>query len=274
MTLLQAVILGIIQGLTEFLPVSSSGHLLIAEKLMGVDSGNLVFEVFLHLATLTAVVVVMRRRLMQLLHALFTARVYSERGKLRFTNENLRTLLVLALATVPAAVTGYAFRHFVDGVKGDPRYPVYIAVCLIITGCILFGTRFVRPRAERIGWGRGLIIGCCQAVSALFRGISRSGSTIAGGIYAGASQEQAAEFSFLLSIPVILGATLLKLKDLLQEGLTGGAGVYAAGGLAALASGYIAILLLLKIVRKNRLDFFAYYCWAAGLAGLLWFLNH
>ncbi|HTY08570.1 MAG TPA: undecaprenyl-diphosphate phosphatase [Candidatus Edwardsbacteria bacterium] len=275
MTILQAVILGLIQGLTEFLPVSSSGHLLIAEKLMGVSSDSLAFEIFLHLATLLAVVIVMRRQLLKLLKALFTARLAVNKGRLQPSSESLRLLLILVVSTIPAALAGYAFRHQVEHIKADPHYPVYIAACLLVTGCILFGTRFAKRRAEPITWWRGLIIGCCQAVAALFRGISRSGSTIAGGVYCGVGQEQATEFSFLLSVPVILGAALLKLKDLRHEGLpAAGLGAYLAGGLAALVSGYVAILLLLKVVKKNRLDYFAYYCWAMGLASLVWFLGH
>ncbi len=271
MTLLHAIILGIVQGLTEFLPVSSSGHLALLERLFGLSGDNLRFEVFVHLGTLVAVVAVFRKKILKLARAVFTARVYSERGRLRFTDDNLRLALLLILATIPAAVVGLLFE---DAIERAFQSPVAVSAFLLITGAVLFGTRFARAGEEKMNWWRALLVGCAQAV-AILPGISRSGSTICAGIYCGAKQEDAAEFSFLLSIPVILGAGLLKFKDALREGIPAGELLnLAAGGLAAAAVGYVSIKLLLGIVRRRKLEYFAYYCWAVGLAGLAWFLTH
>ncbi|MCU0606923.1 MAG: undecaprenyl-diphosphate phosphatase [Candidatus Edwardsbacteria bacterium] len=270
MTLLHAIILGIVQGLTEFLPVSSSGHLALIENLFGLSGGNLRFEVFVHLGTLAAVVVVFRKRISKLVRAVFKARVYSDRGRLRFTDDNLRLALLLVLATIPAAVIGLLFD---DAIERAFQSPVAVSALLLATGAILFGTRFVRAGEKKMNWWRALLVGCAQAV-AILPGISRSGSTICAGIYAGTKQEDAAEFSFLLSVPVILGAGLLKFKDALHQGIPAGELLnLAAGGLAAAAVGYVSIKLLLGIVRRRKLEYFAYYCWAAGLAGLAWFLT-
>lgn len=270
MTLLHAIILGIVQGLTEFLPVSSSGHLALLERLFGLSGGNLRFEVFVHLGTLVAVVVAFRARIAKLLRAVFRARVYGERGRLRFSDEHLRLALLLLLATVPAAVIGLLFD---DAVERAFQSPVAVSAFLLVTGAVLFATRFVRAGGERMNWWRALVVGCAQAV-AILPGVSRSGSTIGAGIYCGVRQEDAAEFSFLLSIPVILGAGLLKFRDALREGIPPAELLtLAAGGLLAAVSGYLSIKLLLGVVRRRRLEYFAYYCWAAGLAGLAWFLT-
>lgn len=270
MTLLHATILGIVQGLTEFLPVSSSGHLALIEQLFGLTGGNLRFEVFVHLGTLVSVVVVFRHRIAKLLRAVVKARVYSDRGRLRFTDENLRLALLLALATVPAAVVGYLLD---DAVERAFQSPVAVSAFLLATGAVLFVTRFVRAGGERMNWWRSLAVGCAQAV-AILPGISRSGSTICTGIYCGVRQEDAAEFSFLLSIPVILGAGVLKFKDALHEGFHSDEWLLlSVGGLLAAVFGYLSIRLLLGVVRRHRLEVFAYYCWAAGLAGLCWFLT-
>ncbi|MDI6739278.1 MAG: undecaprenyl-diphosphate phosphatase [Candidatus Edwardsbacteria bacterium] len=271
MSLLQALILGIVQGLTEFLPVSSSGHLALIEKLFGLSGGNLRFEVFVHLGTLVSVVIIFRKKILKLTRSVFKARVYSDKGKLRFTDDNLRQALLLIMATVPAAAVGLLFD---DAVEQAFQSPAAVSVFLLITGAILFGTRFIKASGEKINWRRALVVGCAQAV-AILPGISRSGSTIAAGVYTGAGQEDAAEFSFLLSIPIILGAGLVKLGHMLKDGLPSGEAVtMAAGALAAAVFGYVSIKLVLGIVKRKRLDFFAYYCWAAGIAGLVWFSTH
>lgn len=268
MTLLQAVFLGMVQGLTEFLPVSSSGHLALIEKLFGLAGGGLRFEVFVHLGTLLSVVIVLRKKILKLVRSVFKGRIYSDRGRIRFSDDNLRQALLLIAATVPAAAVGLLFG---DAVEQAFQSPLAVSACLVITGAILFGTRFVRPGGEKMNWWRALAVGCAQA-AAILPGISRSGSTIAAAVYSGVDQENAAEFSFLLSIPVILGAGLLKFKHVLKDGIPSGEALtLAVGGAAAAAFGYLGIKLLLGIVRKHRLDFFAYYCWAAGLAGLFWF---
>lgn len=269
MNLIQALILGLIQGLTEFLPVSSSGHLVLAEKLLGLGTSNLRFEVAMHLATLLAVFFAFHRKIIKLLKAAFWGRMRLVNGKWQFSDDNLKQALLLILATIPAGIIGIIFDDYIEAVFNNP---IAASIALLVTGGILFGTGLVPKREEKIGWRRALIIGFAQAV-AIMPGISRSGSTISAGIYSGAQQEKSAEFSFLLSIPVILGAGLLKFKDVISTGLPQSELIaITVGGLAAAVSGYLAINLLLKIVRNSRLQYFSYYCWAVGVLSLLWLL--
>ena len=143
---------------------------------------------------------------------------------------------------------------------------------MLVTGTILFFTRFVKSHEGKINWWRALVIGLAQAV-AILPGVSRSGSTIAAGIFTRMKQEKAAEFSFLLSIPIILGAGVVKLKDMLETGLPSSELLMiTVGAIAAAFSGYWAIKVMLHLVKKGRLEYFAYYCWAVGLAGLIWFV--
>ena len=267
MSIFQALILGLIQGITEFLPVSSSGHLALAGKLFGLSGDNLRFEVFVHLGTLLAVVIFFRVKIGKLIKSIFKGRMYYQKGW-HFTDDNLRLSLLLVMATIPAAFIGYKFDDVIEQAFASP---IAVSAFLLVTGTILFLTRFVKSHEGKVNWWRALIIGLAQAV-AILPGVSRSGSTIAAGIFTRMKQEKAAEFSFLLSIPIILGAGVIKLKDMLEIGLPSSELVLLmVGAVTAALSGYWAIQVLLQIVKKGRLEYFAYYCWAAGLAGLMWF---
>lgn len=268
MNLLHATILGLIQGLTEFLPVSSSGHLVLAEKYMGLATSNLRFEVAMHLATLLAVCLVFRKRIAKLVRAVIFGRMRLVKSKWQYTDDNLRLALMLIAATIPAALIGVLFN---DAIEQAFNNPITVSIALLVTGGILFGTKMINKKQERIGWRHSMIIGFSQAL-AILPGISRSGTTIAAGIYSGADQEKAAEFSFLLSIPVILGAGLIKFKDVFEAGIPKGEMLATSvGGLIAAISGYLAINFLLKIIRGSKLHYFSYYCWAIGLFSLIWF---
>jgi undecaprenyl-diphosphatase len=264
MNLLQAAVLGMVQGLTEFLPISSSGHLVLAEKLLGVPAGDLSFELALHLATMVAVCLVFRRQLWKMIKAVLRARIQIHKGRLRVTDEYLRLFLLLALATVPAAVLGYFFEDKVEQVFSSS---LAASIGLLATGGILFGTRWAKGGNGMMDWRRSLWVGLAQAV-AILPGVSRSGSTIAAGIYSGVKQGKAAEFSFLLSIPIILGAGIYKLKDLAfwpQMDLA----PLAVGGLSAGVFGFLAIKWLLALIKRQRLEYFSYYCWLAGAMGII-----
>jgi len=179
MNLIQAIILGLVQGLTEFLPVSSSGHLVLFEKFLGLGASNLRFEVALHLATLLAVCFAFRRRIGKLIKAVFTGRIRRVKGKWQFSDDNLRLALLLILATIPAAVIGILFDDFIEQAFNSP---ITVSLALLLTGAILFGTGKVAKRQEKITWKHSLIIGFSQAL-AILPGISRSGATISAGIY-------------------------------------------------------------------------------------------
>src|SRR3990172_9523507 len=219
MTVLQAIVLGIVQGLTEFLPVSSSGHLVLVEHLLRVPPSNdITFEVFVHFGTLVSVVVVLWDDIVQMVRSLFHAfRGFHVAAQYR-ENKYFRLGVFIILGSIPAAIVGIMFEDDVSAAFTDPKL---VAVMLILTGLILFLTRLVSRPTEwkKIGVLSALVIGVAQAFAGI-PGISRSGSTISAGMYLKVSPLQAARFSFLLSVPVIAGATLLKTVEIFGNGFS------------------------------------------------------
>jgi undecaprenyl-diphosphatase len=255
---LESVLLGLVQGLTEFLPVSSSGHLVLAQSLIpGFEQPGVLFDTLLHGGTLLAVLVYFRRDMRELLASLFPGGDPSRR----------RLALLLVAATVPTGLIGVIFKDPLEALFHAPRSA---AAMLLVTGALLWVSEaLARPRLglEGVGYGRALAIGTVQGL-AIVPGISRSGSTIAVGTLLGIRGEDAARFSFLLSVPAILGAVVLQLPHL--EGVeTGRLGGYAAGVAAAFASGLWAIRFLLAAIRRGRFRWFAVYCWLLGAGYLL-----
>ena len=282
MTVLEGILLGVLQGLTEFLPVSSSGHLALAEHLLNARTPGVAFEVALHFATALAVLLFFRRRVAAVLGAM-AAWVRQRVGLGRSgggapaegapgrpglkggRNEDARLGFHLMLGTVPAGVVGYLFEDAVARAFGDPRL---VSALLIATGLILWTTRYARgERRRHETWRDALAVGCAQAVAVL-PGISRSGATIAAGIACGLERKKAAEFAFLLSVPIILGASFVSLGDAAAGGASLGiAGV--AGVVAAFCVALPSIAVLMKVVTAGGLHRFAYYCWAVGALGLV-----
>jgi undecaprenyl-diphosphatase len=241
---IEAFLLGAVQGLTEFLPVSSKGHLVMTERLLGVHPGSLAFEVVVHVATLAAVLVLLRGRIL---------RVVRERD-LAFAG------LVL-LACVPAGLAGVLFKDRIEGFFHDAQGT---AAGLLFIGAVLFGVRFLPPgERDRPTWLAAFLIGVAQA-AALLPGVSRSGMTISAALALGLTGAAAAEFSFLVSIPVIAGAGLLVAPEALAEAQAGRAGSFALGFLAAFVFGAVAIRVVFGVLARRRFSDFAYYCWAAG----------
>jgi undecaprenyl-diphosphatase len=250
MSYFDAVILGLVQGLTEFLPVSSSGHLVMAQAFLGVPQPGVFLEVVLHVATMLSVAVVYRRRLAQLAV-----------GSVRGDRHALRYVGLLALATLPVALVGFFFRHPIQAAFDAP---MITGSMLLVTGIILWSTRYVlaerrfdEPRAIH-----ALAMGVLQ-VLALFPGISRSGSTIAAGLWTGLRGETAAEFSFLMSLIAIAGAALLMATDL--EGIGTVDGPLILGFLAAMLAGILAIKSLVWLIRHQHFHYFAWYVWPVGI---------
>ena len=253
MTLLTAIILAIIQGITEFLPVSSSGHLALAGTVMNIPPGDITFEVVVHVGTLLAVFAVYWKDLVDLISGVF-----------RKQKESLVLAGMLILGSLPAAAAGFLLADSVEQLFG---MPVVVSIMLIVTGCALFSTRFAqkggRENPSIIG---SLMIGFAQAV-ALLPGISRSGFTISAGLFASIKREKAARFSFLLSIPAIAGAAVLKLRDIGESSI--GLSLIIIGLVVSAATGYLALRLLLSFLSKGKFSIFAWYCWALGLSGLV-----
>lgn len=256
MSHLDALILGLVQGLTEFLPVSSSGHLVMAQTFLGVPAPGVFLEVALHVATLLSVIVVYRTRLATLMM-----------GAVRGDRAALRYVAMLALATVPVAVIGFLFR---DAIASAFDTPYVTGFMLLATGAILWSTTWStreRPITEP-GTGHALAMGLAQCL-ALLPGISRSGTTIAVGLWMELDGERAAEFSFLMSLPAIAGAALLQAMELQAGGPIDGPLLTAF--VTALVAGVVAIKSLVWLVRRQGFHLFAWYVWAAG-AGFLAYL--
>lgn len=259
MTVLEAVALGLLQGLTEFFPVSSSGHLVLAEALLGVNPPGVSFEVLVHLATVLSVLVVYRKRVLALIA-----------GALRRQSTELRYLGLLTLGTVPAAIVGTSLSGPIGRLFD---LPIVAALSLLVTGGVVYATRWLLTRAEQPdpGWGGSLAVGVAQAL-ALIPGLSRSGLTVATALWARTRRVAAAEFSFLLSVPAIIGASLLEIPGLLRPEAKLSALPLVAAALSAFVAGMLAIVLFVRWLRAGSFHRFAYYCWVVGLAYIVWAL--
>lgn len=254
--------MGAIQGITEFLPVSSSGHLILAERILGIGPQGLRFTVMVHVGTVLAVIAVFHKRIFKIIKALFCGRVRYRKGRLRFPDQYTRWAWLLVLATIPAAVMGIVLG---DMIEKEFCRPFGVGICLLLTGGFLFGTRFVLSPGKELSWFRALAVGIAQ-IGGIFPGISRSGITISAGIYSGLKRRESAEFSFLLGIPLILGAGAGKITAMMKMGISCSEFInIIAGALTAAVTGYIAIKIVLKIIIMGRFGFFAYYCWTVGL---------
>jgi len=262
MSIIESIILGVVQGLTEFLPVSSSGHLVLTEELLGLSTHNIRFVIVVHLGSLLAVLAVFREEVGRIIRGAYKGRVRYRKGKWRFPDPNTRMAWLLLLATIPAGLVGFFFGDRIESVFFQP---FWVGIFLAVTGLILFCVRFVKPDNGSPNWWRALIIGVAQAV-AILPGMSRSGATISAGIYSGVERSRAAEFSFLLSIPIILGAGVLEFGKMVETVPPPAEIVTLLLGAAASAiSGYLAIRFLLNVIKKGRLYYFAYYCWLVAL---------
>lgn len=261
------LILGLVQGLTEFLPVSSSGHLVLTQRLLGLKEPLVGFDIILHLATLFAATIALRRELARILGYLLSLigiRWVSMRSDQ--IREGQRLFWALVIGTIPAAVVGLLFKERIEKLFEDP---IFVGYALIFTGAVLLSTRLAPKGTSTVGVAPALAIGLAQAV-ALVPGISRSGLTVASGLWMGLKREQVVRFSFLLSLPAILGAFILEARHGLDL-----AGIpvvtLLVAFLAALVSGYVAMLLLLRVVISGRLSLFGLYCVAAGIGALFLF---
>ena len=262
MHILESILLGIVQGLTEFLPISSSAHLVLFEHILKIRLESIRFEVFLHLGTFFSVVIIFRRQIWKLITAL---KVIFKKSDLE-SEQNLKLLGLLLVGTVPAVVLGLSFGEYVE--KAFSSSTVASSM-LILTGIFLWFTQFTRAKKDKFNYEDAILVGLAQAF-ALLPGISRAGFTIGTGLFRGIKGEKSAEFSFLLSLPAILGASILKLKETLEENPSSGEIVfYILGGFFAFVFGYIAIRFLLGVLKKGKFQNFAYYCLGVGILSLI-----
>lgn len=262
MTTAAAVVLALVQGATEFLPVSSKTHVALAGKLLGIQQIPVDFLIVVHLGTLAAVVVYYRADMWAMLRSLVPTAGGNDAARAS-ARESRRLLALLLVGTVPAAVLGYALKDTVEELLSDPRL---MGGGLLVTAALLAACS--RMRGSKVlagtGWRDALLIGAAQAM-ALLPGISRSGATIFGGLACGLERSWAPRFAFLLSAPTILGGFLLKLKDIAGVGPSADGGVYLLAAATAAVSGYLAILLVSNSVRRGNLLYFSVYCAVVGL---------
>ncbi|HJN77470.1 MAG TPA: undecaprenyl-diphosphate phosphatase [Myxococcota bacterium] len=265
--MLAALILGVLQGLTEFLPVSSSGHLVLFQEFLPAPGDEVLFDLVVHLGTLVPVLYFYRANILDMLRAPF-----SETGALS-ERPNTRLILLVVLATIPTGLIGVGLKDPLEALFDRPSV---LSLTFAITGALLFATRYARTRdtdQSSMLWWHALVIGLAQGI-AIAPGISRSGTTIAVALFLGMNREYAARFSFLLAIPAILGAFVLKARDAAWDQVE--VLPLLVGAVAALLSGYVALVLLVKLVKEGGFDKFAFYVWALAalcLVGTLlgWF---
>ncbi len=274
--LLAVLALGLIQGLTEFLPISSSGHLVVGSKLFSVGTTEqpLLLEVLLHVGTLVPVIVLYFGDIVEILRSL--TRVFSAPpARLWQEDRGFRLAACVVIGTIPTGLAGVLLKDFFEQAFGSLTA---VGVTFLITGAILMSTRLRRLSADvpeddshlTLTAGRALVVGVAQAF-AITPGISRSGTTITAGLHLGIERAMAARFSFLLSIPAITGAVVLHLR---KASAASGSdlGLYAAGAAVAAVSGYLALRWLVRLVRRGELHWFSYYLWPLGLAVLVYTL--
>lgn len=266
MDLFKSVILGLVQGLSEFLPISSSGHLVIFAELLDFHEDGIAFEVFVHFGTLLSIFVAFRKELAQMIIAPYT--VWIQKSLNPEIKEYLRWDLFILVATIPAGIIGLTFKDQIEEVFSNVLFVYFM---LAVTGFIMTITPKLKNKGNPFTMVNTFIIGIAQSI-AILPGISRSGSTIFAGLVQGIDREKSARFSFIMSIPAVSGAVILKIKDLAETGVNNAAlGNYIAGTIVAFISGYLAILWLLNVVKKGKLQWFGYYCFLVSALGIIWY---
>lgn len=282
MTFLDSLVLAVVQGATEFLPISSSGHLVLGQTFLGIKDPNLLFDIILHVGTLVAVMVFYRESLVAIVRdSVGGLQTFSRTRRAAdiFEGEGARIALFVLLATIPTGIIGLMLESVLDPDDGT-RIITAPVVCgiLIINGFILITHRWIREKPARgttamTLWNMtlvgALIIGVAQGLAVL-PGISRSGSTITAALLVGSARTEAARFSFLLSIPAILGALVLKFDlDAFADHGASTVAVYVGGAVLAAVVGYFCLRLLVLLLERAQFHHFAWYCWAVGVIGLV-----
>ncbi len=270
MDIIQAILLGLLQGITEFLPVSSSGHLALGRALLGRDlEPGITFEIVVHFGSFCSIVLYYHKKIEEILSDLFKS--FSPSGiasKRYITDANTRFSYIILLSMIPAGIVGFTMKEAIEALFLNP---FFVSCMLLITGSLLFGTKFVGNPPKDVNAGRGLLMGVAQAI-AILPGMSRSGTTISVGLFSGISRDKVANFSFLMVLPVLAGAMLLEVLELRQTGIESAAVVSLfVGFLTSFISGYFALKYLIIILKREKLHYFAFYCWTVGIVGIFYF---
>jgi len=255
MNISQAIFLGIVQGLTEFLPISSSGHLVFFQSLFGMEEPQLLFDVMVHFGTLFAVIIYFRRDLLGIIRGIGSSITGEKNG------EGAKLLFLIIIASIPTGFMGLLCKDWFETLFSKPTI---VSVMLLITGSILYLTRWAKKEKRFLGkmrWSDAILIGIAQGI-AIIPGISRSGATISMGLFCGLNRELAGRFSFLLSIPAILGATFLEIRKVQSVSEIS---LSLIGMVVAFGVGLLSLTVLMRIIKTGNISNFSYYCWAIGL---------
>lgn len=269
MEFIKAIALGIIQGLTEFLPISSSGHLVLGQRILNINDTQVFFDIILHLGTLAAICIVLRKEIWSLIVEFFKLPGLLKAGNslsaIWKERQQFRLLIMIVVGSIPTGLIGFYFKELLESLFAST---IAVGLALLFTGLVLFSTRLIKHsarEAKNVGVKDALLIGLVQGL-AIIPGLSRSGLTISTGLLLGIDKDLAVRYSFLLSIPAVLGAILLQITSFSDASFS----IFEMGSgfLAAFFTGYFALLVLFKIVLNGKLHLFAYYCWALGLLTL------
>ena len=251
LNLIQVLLLSVIQGIAEWFPISSSGHLAILHNMFGFQ--DLAFDVFLHFASILAVLVLFWKDIIKILDI---------REK-----ENIKYIGLLLLGIIPAGIIGVLFKDYIEGFFSSL---FYLGIFFIVSGLIVYCTKFSRERREKIQWFDSLFIGIFQAI-AILPGISRSGATIGSGLFRGLKKEEALRFSFLMAIPIVLGASILEFKDLMMSNIN--YNMLLISFFVTFFVSLFTIKILLRIVKSNKFYLFGIYNFLIGILVLIWSLT-
>jgi undecaprenyl-diphosphatase len=270
MELLESFLLGILQGVTEFLPVSSSGHLVLAQELLNQNlERGITFEIVVHFGSLFSILIYFRKRIAEILMNTFAYLIDTANYKKNWSeNYDMRVSCYILLSMIPAGIVGFTMKDNIEGLFSNPGL---VSLMLIVTGTILYSNKFIGDGASKVTPSKAFLVGVGQAF-AMLPGISRSGTTITLGNYLGIKRDQIAEFSFLMLIPVLAGAMLLEAGNLSSSGSESySAAALIVGFMASLVSGYFSLKYLIKLFKSKGLHYFSYYCWSVGLLGIIYF---
>jgi undecaprenyl-diphosphatase len=263
MGIIEALILGLIQGFTEFLPISSSGHIEIGTYILNVEpEDNLIFQLIVHAATTLSTIIVFRKDIADLFKGIFTTK----------WSESHTYVAKLVLSAIPLAIIGFTLEDYIEEVFAGRVF--FIGFMFLLTALLLAMTHFSKGKGGDVSYGKALLIGCAQAI-ALLPGISRSGTTIATALLVGVDKYKATRFSFLMILMPLVGASLLKLLKYFQDPtITGniGGGAIAVGFLAAFISGWISCVWMINIVKRGKLIYFSAYLLVVGIIAIVTFL--
>ncbi len=269
MEFIEAFLLGLLQGVTEFLPVSSSGHLALASALLGAElAPGITFEIVVHFGSFCSIVVYFHKRIGAILADLFKSFSPSGLKSGRFmTDSNTQISYIILLSMIPAGAVYFTFKDTIEAIFFNP---FLVSIMLLVTGTLLFSTKFVKDPKKDVNTGRGFMMGVAQAF-ALIPGISRSGSTISAGLFMGINRDSVANFSFLMVLPVLGGAMLYDLTRMAGNVDAQTLMILVIGFFTSFISGYFALKYLIILLKREKIHYFAFYCWAVGIFGIFYF---